>query len=294
MSASTSPASPPRLRAAAAPPRTSLAAAVEGGERGQRRPEVAELAVVVVLDDESVGAASPVEQLEACRDGKPPAERVLVARRHHDGVRRSGHPSQRGDDEAVGVDGDRRRAGAPVLENATSRRVAGVLDGDRGRAAHEVAQRGGHECDGVARAGGDDHVVGGAGDAAGVAEVVRDLGTQSRHAEGRRRLGGDLLGRGMAPGGAPGAGVDARRRRPAGRQVHPRDGRLAGDVDGRMMGEAASTSRTPRDRAVAQFQGAGPMPLLPPMRPVPSMRPVPPSPPRRAHSLARRRVRPAA
>src|SRR6478609_2922368 len=53
---------------------------VERGDRGERRRAMAELAVVVVLDDDSPGALRPSEQRQARRDGQSAAEGVLVAR----------------------------------------------------------------------------------------------------------------------------------------------------------------------------------------------------------------------
>jgi hypothetical protein len=56
------------------------AVAVEGLERLDRPPAVAELAVVVVLDDGGVGPVGPLEQGEAPREREHDAERVLVRR----------------------------------------------------------------------------------------------------------------------------------------------------------------------------------------------------------------------
>ena len=93
------------------PTSTDASAVVERGECGQRRPEVAELAVVVVLDHDGADVARPGEQLQPGGDRQAPAERVLVARRDHDGVGRLRHPSQCLDHDPVGVDRPRAACG---------------------------------------------------------------------------------------------------------------------------------------------------------------------------------------
>ena len=79
--------------------------AVEGGERGHRGDVVAELRVVVVLDDDRPGTARGVQQREPVGAGHHRPERVLVCRRD---VRR----------RAPGEVGDRPR-GREVAQLAT-------------------------------------------------------------------------------------------------------------------------------------------------------------------------------
>ena len=118
-----------------------------------------------------------------------------------------------------------RGADAAAFEGAAGRRVAGVLDRDhRVSAVDERRERGGHERQGLARAGGDHDVVGRARHAARLAQVVGDLVAQRRHAERRRRLRRDLERRRVPPCRPPRAAVDPRRRRPPRQQVDARSG----------------------------------------------------------------------
>ena len=190
---------------------------------------MAVLAVVIVLEHDRVGRASPFQQLEAGGDRQAPAERVLVARRHHDRVGRPRHPSQCIDDEPVGVDGGGHGADAASLEGPSRRRVAGVLDRDHGLATGEQGERGCRERDRLARPRRDHDVVGGAGHPSGLAQVVGDLRSEAVHAERRWRLGGDLEGRRVAPCRAPRAGVDARGGGSARLQIDARPRRVTPD-----------------------------------------------------------------
>src|SRR5687768_4021839 len=58
--------------------------AIESLERGKRTPRVAILAVVIILDDQRAGGASPLEQREPPRQAHVDAKRKLMPRRDID------------------------------------------------------------------------------------------------------------------------------------------------------------------------------------------------------------------
>lgn len=98
-------------------------------ERSDRRPVVAEIAVVVVLHDHSGGAPGPFEQLPAPLGGVRDAGGELVGRGRDHGAhagarqRSDGHPS------VVERQRDRRQTGG--REQRGVLRASGVLDSDR-------------------------------------------------------------------------------------------------------------------------------------------------------------------
>ena len=67
--------------------------AIQALERGQRAAVVAELAVVIVLDDPGPLLTAPVQQGQTPWQRQRDTERALMGRRHH-GKTRIGRPAQ--------------------------------------------------------------------------------------------------------------------------------------------------------------------------------------------------------
>ncbi len=105
------------------------AAGVEGGQGRHRVAAVAELAVVVVLDDRRAELVRDLEQPQATCERHHRPHRVLVrGRDRHDvGAGRDGLRVQ-----ALVVDGDRDQGAAGARDRPPAAVVAGVLDGHDG------------------------------------------------------------------------------------------------------------------------------------------------------------------
>ena len=119
---------------------------IQAVQRFQRSAGVAELAVVVVLDEHRVVPLGPVEQLERHRQ----AQRVLVRRRDVDQPRPR---RDRADDDAFGVHRHRRDADAARAEHQPRWRVPGVLDGGQVTGPQQHPR---HQVGRLLGAGGDD------------------------------------------------------------------------------------------------------------------------------------------
>jgi hypothetical protein len=110
----------------------------ESLQRGQRRPVVAELRVVVVLDHEA-SLARPDGKRGAALRRERDARRRLVRRRRQHGVG-AGRP-QRLDVQAVVVDADRHDVGPDVGQQDAVARHPGILDRDPWGAPEHVPER---------------------------------------------------------------------------------------------------------------------------------------------------------
>jgi hypothetical protein len=136
------------------PPAAVAVQRLQGRHRGT---VVAELAVVVVLDDEPVRRLRPFQELEPAGEARHRAERVLVGRRHHREPRLGcQHPPGR-DRDPLAVHRHRRQLQSRRQQRPARRRVAGVLD--PGPLAG-IGRRHGGDHDGFQRARGHDHLPG--------------------------------------------------------------------------------------------------------------------------------------
>ena len=177
------------------------AALVQPLQCRQRRAGVAELAGVVVFDDQGLVAGGPVDQLE------PPPERerdtggVLVRGRDVNQARRTGggQRRQRGVKEAMLVHRQRLDAGTGGGEDGTRGRIARLLDS--GNVAR-IETDAGEEIERLLGAGGDDDLVGGTAQAARADEETGQRLPQ-RPVAGRVAILPQLVGGGRA---APAAG----------------------------------------------------------------------------------------
>ena len=161
---------------------------------------VAELAVVVVLDDQAVGVDRPFDRAPAPLRRERDAKRELVRRREQDGT---GAPEPI-DDRARPVDRKRREAHAGRSGDVAVQQVAVGLDRERVHAAlalHAAEQR-----KRLHEAGADDDPVGRDADAADAREVsgqgFAQLGAAARVAVAECVIG--RRGEGTAGGGEPG------------------------------------------------------------------------------------------
>ena len=186
----------------------------ECGEQRQRRDVVAQLAVVVVLDDEEALGPGPVHERDPPARRQPRTQRELVRRRAVDGRQ----PGREGvDDQPVAVDGHRDHVESGAPQRLDGPLVAGLLDGDPRAARQGPGQLGdrrgrsarGHE---GARVGGQ----------AAMAQEVRDDGFAERRQPDR--VGHDVgrLVGGRAPGPPPGGAVSAATQGVPGAQVDRR------------------------------------------------------------------------
>ena len=205
-------------------------------ERLQRpggRSVVAEVTVVVVLDDESAARNSPVEKRTPSSGGERDAERELMIRA--DDHRRDvvGEPL---DAEAVRVDGHRHELEAGGAKDAGPPAVARILDRDPRRS--RLAQHRGDREERVRRAGKDAGAIGGCEDAARAREERREPAAKRnraiRLAVGEIRVRGLLQRR--ARRSQPLRAWEEREVRQVGAQVvaSRRDGDV--DLDGALLG----------------------------------------------------------
>ena len=140
-----------------------------------RLSEVAELAVVVILDDVAVVCLGPGEKLISSRDRHHGACRKLVLRRY---VSSAGYVHrQLFDRYAVASYGDLADGEAAVAEHAVYRAVARVLKRDVFY-THQTEYRSDVRCD-LLRSGGDDDAVRSAAHASCRIDVFRDLVSES-------------------------------------------------------------------------------------------------------------------
>ena len=221
------------------------ALAVEAGQRGDRRHVVAELRVVVVLDEHRLGLAGRGQQRQPLGSRHRAPERVLVGRGD---VRRRettqvgpGRAGRQVDDPAPGG-----------LDGGDGRAVAGVLHPHRPRCqrAQQVAQP-------VGGADRDPHVVGVDDEPPGAGQACRDLGAQLGQAPRVVVPGWRGGGRDVAPGAAPQrpvARVDPRR---AGVEAH-------GLPACRRGGARSARGWGARTAATRGHEGAGAVPTLEP------------------------------
>ena len=102
--------------------------AIQALERGQRAAVVAELAVVIVLDDPGPLLTFPVQQGQTPWQRQRDTERALMGRRHH-GKTRIGRPAQpRFHAQAVVVDRHGHEPHPRVLEHAAGVNITGILE----------------------------------------------------------------------------------------------------------------------------------------------------------------------
>ncbi len=193
-------------------------------QRAHRLPVVAELPVVVVLDDQAARRPRPLGQrVPAGRvQGRP--GRVLVGGSHHDRTRcPPGDPGQGLGAGAAVVDRQRQHGQAGPADDLTVEFQARILHRDRGRprgAKHPRKQRQGLD---IPR--GDHDLVGRREHAAGPAEVFGQRGAQLDPAT-RVAVAVDLRpGAAQRAPGRPQPGRDGEQRHvgPAGAQIVPRD-----------------------------------------------------------------------
>ena len=144
---------------------------VETLEGRQRPAAVAVLAVVIVLEDEGVGLARPLQELEPPGQAHDHAERILVRGRD------AGEPgggrefAAGGDAQPLVVDRYRRQAGTGGEQRAAHARVAGFLHPHR---VAGVDQHPRHQVERLLRPGNDHDLVRGARHRPGGAEILRD------------------------------------------------------------------------------------------------------------------------
>ena len=122
---------------------------------------MAELAVVIVLDDPSTRATCPIEELESPASGHHNAEGVLVGRSDVD------QPGLRGngvDNDALVVDRNADDTETLKAEQLDDRRVARLFHRDH---CPRVEHYAGDEVNRVSRAGGDDDLIRSRGHASG-------------------------------------------------------------------------------------------------------------------------------
>jgi hypothetical protein len=99
-----------------------------------RLPVVAELGVVVVLDDDRLSARGPVDEREPPFGGEDHAGRTLVGRGEHDRARARGIQGLHV--HAAGVDGDRDGLEpGPVCRRGDAGHSARVLEADPGQSS---------------------------------------------------------------------------------------------------------------------------------------------------------------
>jgi hypothetical protein len=103
---------------------------VEALEGGERRAPVAELARIVVLDDECAAVARPAEQRQAPRHRQCHAGWELMRGRDEGGARPRRLAEPGGDDHPLAVDGHRMRPHLGQQQLRQRQRVAGILDPD--------------------------------------------------------------------------------------------------------------------------------------------------------------------
>ncbi len=149
-------------------------------ERADRPAIVAELTVVIVLDDESARAFRPSHDLDPARRAERDAGRELVGRREQYGIDRL----EAADDCAVRVDGNRDGGEAGGTDDVAVRLMSDLLDRDGLGAARRQGAAG--EPEELSEAARDHHALGRRDDAAHPAEVLGE-----RRAEG----GGAEVGR---------------------------------------------------------------------------------------------------
>ena len=112
---------------------------VVGEQRHDQPSAIAELAVVIVLDDVTFArAVRPLEQLQASLDGHDDARREMVRRRnvHHVGARFLKFVHQ----QARLVDGNRPPGVAERLGDGGELAIAGVFHGERGGGPEHLQQ----------------------------------------------------------------------------------------------------------------------------------------------------------
>jgi hypothetical protein len=199
---------------------------------------VAELAVVVVLDDEGPAALGPRQQLRAARRAQRDAERVLVGGGHRDG----GLASETVDHQPLLVHRDVAHGEPHLLRQGGVAGLTGVLKGEGRRPLQ--AERLADEPEGMGVPGADEHAVGPGHHAPGTAEVVRqrlpEIVVSGRVAVAEREVGRGLH---HLPGGGeplaarerrqvrhPGAQIRRRRRGGGGRRRCGCGGRRGGPV----------------------------------------------------------------
>ena len=199
---------------------------VEALEGADRLPVVAELAVVVVLQDEAAGGPCPVDDRRPPVRGQRAAERELVGGRQQHRVR--GERGQGVDARGTRVEGQ-RRGGEPGLAQQSGVVAEAVRLHGRGPGA-APAQGAGYQHQAVREPRADHDPFGPGVDAPGAGQVLGEDGPQLLPAarvavpEGVDRGGVDR----PAGRGEPGGAREQRRVRVAGAQVVARRLRLTG------------------------------------------------------------------
>lgn len=151
--------------------------AVDGAHRGQRCAVIAELAVIIVLDDPGIVRPCPFKQGKAAGQGERHAERVM-ARRHGEGEPRIGITRHgAGDIHAVAIDVDKAEVEAQRAEQVGGGDRAGILEPD---AVARIGQRQCSKGEGGVPAGRDDDLFGIARIAPVQGEIFRDPLTQDQ------------------------------------------------------------------------------------------------------------------
>ncbi|XQU71554.1 hypothetical protein OJJOAM_004343 [Cupriavidus sp. H18C1] len=151
--------------------------------------DVAQFAVVVVLDDPGAVGARPGQQRVSSRHGQRHAQRILMRGRDEGHARALGHRAARLDVHAGLVDRYADHA-APVsraLQDAGDAAVGWIFDP---REVIGVEQHLARQVEALLRAGGDDHLLRRAMDRAGPAHVVGNRAAERRHALGVVVTGG--------------------------------------------------------------------------------------------------------
>ncbi len=153
--------------------------AIEAFQRRQRAAHVAELAVVIVLQDPRAHVASPGQKLHPARQGQRHAGWALMGRCHHrqPGLWRGRHSGR--NPQTLAIHPDRHDAHARRLQRLTGHVIARVFH------PHRVAgpqQDMPHQRQGALISGRDQHLPGGAADTAGDAQIGGNRLAQGRHA----------------------------------------------------------------------------------------------------------------
>lgn len=138
---------------------------------GERAASVAELAVVVVLNDPRAVPASPVEQRQASLEAQRGAERILVRRRDVGQARLGGAAHAFADVEAVIADRHGDDTGAVGEQRGTGARIAGLLEPRR---VPGVEQKRRGQVHRLLGAGEDDDLTGRATHPSRGREILRD------------------------------------------------------------------------------------------------------------------------
>ena len=138
-------------------------------QRGDRRPVIAVLGVVVVLDDQAA-VAGPLMEVAAPGAVEDHAHGELVRGSEHDRPGPAG--AQLVDLQAALIDRDRQRVHLPALQLLPGPERPGVLHRDRRQPGR--VERPGQQGQGLGHAGDDDHLVRGHPDAAVAGQPVRD------------------------------------------------------------------------------------------------------------------------